>query len=550
MRGILLHRVGCDAYSAGVETLEAAMTRASNLNRRMLLRRAAVLASVSVASAALGACEWPSTSRPKFSAYPFALGVASGDPVNDGFVIWTRLAPDPFDRTSVPADAVTVIWEVARDPRMEGIVQRGEVQARRALAHAVHVEVRGLPPGAPYWYRFRIAGGDASAVGQAWTAPAIGATLDALRFAVASCQHYEQGYFNAYDLMVKDDPRLIVHLGDYIYESSWGDPVRRHDGPEPLSLSEYRDRHALYKLDRSLQAAHAHCPWLVTWDDHEVDNDYQALESEDWQDPAAFVKRRAAAYQAYYEHMPLRRIAIPRASGMQIYQRSVFGDLVDFAMIDNRQYRSPAACRTKEKGGGQVVTAECKELFDDGRSLLGAEQERWLNGVFSRSKSVWTVVGNGEMFSRLFQKTKDGVEGWWTDDWNGFPTARERIIAAMTRTKVANPVFVTGDIHSFWVNDVKQDFRDPASPTVATELVGTSITSAGVPYDVFAKLLPDNPHIKFFDSRKRGYILCDAGRRALTADLRFVEDVRTVKTTGGSLAKFAIEAGKPGAVKA
>lgn len=526
------------------------MKRDVNLSRRMLLRRAAVLASVSVAGAALSACEWPLAGRPKFAAYPFSLGVASGDPVSDGFVIWTRLAPDPFDRASVPDATIPVIWEVARDPKMVAVVQRGEVLARRALAHAVHVELRGLTPGAPYWYRFRIAGGDASAVGQAWTAPQIGAALDNLRFAVASCQHYEQGYFTAYDFMVKDDPKLIVHLGDYIYESSWGDPVRRHDGPEPLTLEEYRDRHALYKSEASLQRAHAHCPWLVTWDDHEVDNDYQALESEDWQDPAAFVKRRAAAYQAYYEHMPLRRIAIPRASGMQLYQRSVFGDLVDIAMIDNRQYRSPAACRSKEKGGGQVVTAECKELFEDGRSLLGADQERWLNGVFSRSKSVWTVVGNGEMFSRLFQKTKEGVEGWWTDDWNGFPTARERVIAAMTRAKVANPVFVTGDIHSFWVNDVKEDFRNPNSATIATELVGTSISSAGVPYDMFAKMLPDNPHIKFFDSRKRGYILCDAGRRALTADLRFVEDVRAVSTTGGSLAKFAVEAGKPGAVKA
>jgi len=521
-----------------------------HFNRRALLGRAAAFASVSVASAALSACEWPLVARPKFNAYPFALGVASGDPVADGFVIWTRIAPDPFDRGSVVDQTVPVIWEVATDAAMTTIVRKGEALARRALAHAVHVEVRDLPSGRPYWYRFRIAGGDASPVGRAWTAAQMGSTLDKLRFAVASCQHYEQGYFTAYDFMVKDDPALVLHLGDYIYESSWGDPVRRHDGPEPLSLEEYRDRHALYKLDSSLQRAHAHCPWLVTWDDHEVDNDYQALESEDWQDPAAFVKRRAAAYQAYYEHMPLRRIAIPRPSGMQLYQRSVFGDLVDVAMIDNRQYRSPAACRSKEKGGGQVVTAECKELFDDGRSLLGAAQERWLNGVFSRSKSMWTVVGNGEMFSRLFQKTKDGVEGWWTDDWNGFPTARERIIGAMTRTKVANPVFVTGDIHSFWVNDVKEDFRNPTSTTVATELVGTSISSAGVPYDQFAKFLPDNPHIKFFDSRKRGYVLCEAGRQAMTVDLRVVEDVRDPKTKDGSLGKFAIEAGKPGAVKA
>jgi alkaline phosphatase D len=521
-----------------------------NLSRRALLRTAAAVASYAIAGAALSACAGPLASRPRVPGYAFTLGVASGDPVGDGFVMWTRLAPNPFDRASLADENIRVIWEVAGDEGMQNVVQRGETIARRQLGHSVHVEVRGLPPGRPYWYRFRLEGGDASPVGGAWTAPQIGSKLDRLRFAVASCQHYEQGYFSAYDFMAKDAPDLIMHLGDYIYESSWGDPVRRHDGPEPQTLEEYRNRHALYKSDPSLQAAHAQCPWLLTWDDHEVDNDYQAFESEDWQDPAAFVKRRAAAYQAYYEHMPIRNIAFPRGANMQLYQRSVFGDLVDFAMIDNRQYRSPAACRTKVRGGGQVVTAECKELFDDGRTMLGPDQERWLTGAFGRSKSLWNVIGNGEMFSRLRQKTKEGKEGWWTDDWNGFPRARERIVVAMTRTKLSNPVILTGDIHSFWVNDVKEDFNNPKAATVATELVGTSITSAGVPYDQFSKFLPANPHVKFFDSRKRGYILCEAGRTAMTVALRTVEDVRDPATKDGTLAKFAIEAGKAGAVPA
>jgi alkaline phosphatase D len=521
----------------------------AKLNRRALLQRAAALASVSIAGATLGAGAWPATARPKFAGYPFTLGVASGDPVSDGFVIWTRLAPHPFERT-IDEEAVPIVWEVASDAQMKNVVQKGTALARRALAHAVHVEVRGLRPQRHFWYRFRIVGGDASPVGRAWTAPLAGTALEKLRFAFASCQHYEQGYFTPYSMMAKDEPDLIVHLGDYIYESSWGEPVRRHEGPEPKTLEEYRDRHALYKTEPNLQAAHAACPWLVTWDDHEVDNDYQGVESEDWQDPSAFVKRRAAAYQAYFEHMPLRRIAAPRDDGMQLYQRSIFGDLVGFAMIDNRQYRSPAACRSKERGGGSVVTTDCKELFDDARSMLGRDQERWLTGSFARSKSLWNVIGNGEMFSRLRQKAADGREGWWTDDWNGFPTARERVIAAMGKSKLSNPVILTGDIHSFWVNDVMADFNDPASATVATELVGTSISSAGVPYDQFAALLPDNPHVKFFDSRKRGYVLCDVGRTALTADLRVVDDIRDPDTKGGSLAKFAIEAGRPGAVTA
>lgn len=525
------------------------MTSLFRLNRRDLLRRAAALAAASIASSGAAGGHARVAQR-KFSAYPFSLGVASGDPVGDGFIIWTRLAPNPFDRSSLPDETIPVIWEIARDERMLNIVKRGEALARSALAHSVHVEVRGLPPGRQYWYRFRVPGGDASAIGQAWTASQIGAPLERFRFAVASCQHFEQGYFTAYDYMVKDAPQLILHLGDYIYESSWGDQVRRHDGPEPFTLEEYRSRHALYKSEPSLQRAHAHCPWLVTWDDHEVDNDYQALESEDWQDAQAFVKRRAAAYQAYYEHMPLRGISVPRDDEMRLYQRSTFGDLVSVAMIDNRQYRSPAACRSKEDGGGQVVTASCDELFESGRSMLGETQERWLTGGFARSKALWNVIGNGEMFSRLHQKTAKGEEGWWTDDWNGFPSARERVITALARSKMPNPVFVTGDIHSFWVNEVKQDFRNPSSASVATELVASSITSAGVPYDQFAAFLPDNPHVKFFDSRKRGYLLCDAGRKSLMANLRTVEDVRDPLTKDGSLGTFVIEAGNPGALRA
>ncbi|MCE9523684.1 MAG: alkaline phosphatase D family protein [Alphaproteobacteria bacterium] len=526
------------------------MKSVSSINRRLLLQRAAALASVSVASATLAACEWPTSSRPVFKSYPFTLGIASGDPVGDGFVIWTRLAPDPFDRASVAEESIPIIWEIASDADMKLVVQKGTAIARRGLGHSVHVEVRGLPSGRPYWYRFRIAGGDASPIGRAWTAPEIGSALQRLRFAFASCQHYEQGYFTPYAMMVKDAPDLILHLGDYIYESSWGEQVRRHDGAEPKTLEEYRNRHALYKTDMHLQSAHAQCPWLVTWDDHEVDNDYQGLESEDWQDAAAFVKRRAAAYQAYYEHMPVRHIAFPRENGMQLYQRSTFGDLLEVSMIDNRQYRSPAACRNPERGGGSVVTADCKELFDDARSMLGKDQERWLTGGFRRSKAKWNVIGNGEMFSRLRQKTDEGKEGWWTDDWNGFPNARERVVAAMAKSKLSNPVILTGDIHSFWINDVKENFNDPNSNTVATELVGTSITSAGVPYEQFAAMLPDNPHIKFFESRKRGYMLCEVGVQSLAAELKVVDDVRDPKTKGSTLAKFAIEAGKPGAVKA
>jgi len=514
------------------------------------MQRAMAAAGVSIAGAYLTGCTSTPVSARRIEFEPFSIGVASGDPVSDGFVIWTRLTPrgpitEGFDET------LDVIWEVATDDRMGTIVQSGTVQALPALGHAVHVELRGLPSGRPYWYRFRLPRGDASATGRAWTAPVLGSTLERFRFAFASCQHYEQGHFTPYDLMAADDVDLVMHLGDYIYESSWGETVRRHDGAEPKSLTDYRNRHALYKSDAALQRAHARTPWLVTWDDHEVDNDYQGLESEDYQAPAEFVKRRAAAYQAYYEHMPLRRIALPKADGMQLFQRSQFGDLMQFAMIDNRQYRSPAACRTPERGGGQVVpVATCKELFEEQRTMLGKDQERWLSSALSRSTARWNIIGNGEMFSRLRQKTSKGEEGQWTDDWNGFPSARQRLIGAMTRSKVSNPVFVTGDIHSFWVNDVKEDFAQEQSKTVATEIVGTSISSAGVSYDTFSALLPQNPHVRFFESRHRGYVLCTAGTGQLDVEFKIVDTVREPVSGGRTLARFVVESGKAGAVRA
>jgi alkaline phosphatase D len=289
----------------------------------------------------------------------------------------------------------------------------------------------------------------------------------------------------------------------------------------------------------------------VTWDDHEVDNDYQGLDSEDWEDHEAFAKRRAAAYQSYYEHMPLRHIAVPRAAEMRLYQRSTFGDLIEFTMLDNRQYRSPEACRTPEHGGGQMVTvAGCKELTDPTRSFIGKEQEAWLYGNMAKAKAKWNAITQSQLFSQLKEKTSDGQEARWTEDWNGYPSARDRIIQKIVQTKLSNPVILGGDIHSFWVNDVKSDFNDPNSATVASEIVGTSLTSAGVPYETFAAMLPDNPHIKFFESRKRGYVMCEATQSAFNADLRIVDDIRDPNTKDGSLAKFTIEAGKPGPQKA
>jgi alkaline phosphatase D len=452
----------------------------------------------------------PLTSRivrgqPRFAADPFALGVASGDPIADGFVLWTRLAPDPLNGGGMPPEAVPVRWEVARDPRFFDIVGRGETLAVPELGHSIHVDVTGLEPDRWYYYRF-IAGGEMSPIGRTRTFPPVGAPKDRLRFAFASCQHYGQGYFTAYDAIMQDDLDLIVHLGDYIYESTWGPKVRFHL-PEPTTLEQYRNQHALYKSDRSLQAAHAWHPFAVTWDDHEVDNDYAAGHAEDPTPVETFLRRRAAAYQAYYEQMPLRVTARPIGPDMTLYTTLTFGDLVSLMMLDNRQYRSDHACQGPEDFGGQLLE-DCAEREQEDRSMLGPEQERWLRGELAGTTARWKIIGQQMLMTQLEQKQGEG-EAWWSDGWDGYPAARRRLLSQIAEQKIDNVVVIGGDIHSFWVSDLKRDFRDPASPTVATEFVGTSVTSEGVPYDRFSGFLPENPHIRFFESRERGYVLAE-----------------------------------------
>lgn len=523
------------------------------LNRRRLLQ----FAAMSAGSGLLAACgglqaqsTWRTPISPRrYSDHPFKLGIASGDPRSDGVVLWTRLAPDPFNRESLPPEVIAIDWELATDPKMEWVVQRGVGYARPEFGHAVHVEVRDLEPGRQYWYRFRT-GGEVSEIGRTVTAPVLGAPLERLRFAFASCQHYEQGYFTAYKHMIEDEPDLILHLGDYIYESSWGEQMRQHEGPEPRTLDQYRNRHALYRTDKDLQAAHAACPWRVTWDDHEVQNDYGGDFSEDFEAQAEFRLRRLAAYQAYYEHMPLRALAAPSSENMQLYNRLPFGDLIEFTMLDNRQYRDEQVCREPKKGGGHVVYADsCPDLANDKRSMLGADQERWLLGGFSRSKAKWNVIAQSMLFSRLHQKNKEGKDGSWTDGWDGYAGNRKRIVDRMVETKLANPVVIGGDIHSFWVCDVKPDYDTAKSPVIASEIIGSSISSAGPPHEMFKAFLPDNPHIKFFDARQRGYVMCEVTQKSLKAHLRTVKDVRDPNTTASTLASYLIENGHPGAQK-
>lgn len=449
----------------------------------------------------------------------------------------------------MPPDAIPVEWEVATDDRMSQVVQRGVATATPAWAHAVHVEVDQLEPARWYWYRFRV-GGEVSGIGRTRTAPAASADSDRLRFAFASCQQYEQGYFVAYRHMLKDDLDLIIHVGDYIYESSWGaNLVRAHGAPEPKTLDEYRVRHALYKSDPDLQAAHATYPWLCTWDDHEVQNDYANDRSEHLDPPEWFLQRRAAAYRAYYEHMPLPSPMVPQGPNMRIHTRVGFGRLADIVLVDDRQYRSHQPCAAPGRGGANVVE-DCQARLDPRITMFGDQQERWLMDGLGRSTARWNVIAQQTLMAQLDRKPGPGQK-FWTDGWDGYPAARRRLLEYIGQRKPANPVVLGGDVHSFWVTDLKPDFDDPRSPVVATEFVGTSITSQfRRPQAEVDALLADNPHIRLGNGTRRGYVRIEITRDRLRADLRTVRSVTRPSAEVDTLATFVIEDGRPGAVRA
>jgi alkaline phosphatase D len=518
---------------------------ASTVSRRHFMRDALALAAASLVTPTLGR---RARAQVRFSGYPFTLGVASGCPLPESVVLWTRLAPEPLNGGGMEAVRVEVQWELARDEHFHAVVQKGSVWTAQELGHSVHVEVQGLEPARWYWYRFLV-GDEVSPVGRTRTAPAVNAPLERFRFAVASCQHYEQGYFSAYRHMAADDVDLVVFVGDYIYESSWGEKlVRRHSGPEPFTLVEYRNRYAQYHSDPDLQHMHAQVPWLVTWDDHEVDNDY-ANEQSEHLDPQ-FLMRRAAAYQAYYEHMPLRHSARPRGPHVRLYDRYMFGQLLQMYVLDDRQYRSPQVCPRPGTGGSAVVpAAQCPDLRDPGRTLLGADQERWLLEALGASPTRWNVLVQQTLMAQL-DRQPGPEQTFWTDGWDGYSAARARLLTFMAQQRPANPLVVGGDVHSYWVCDLKPDFDDPQSPVVATEFCGTSITSQGPSQERADALRAENPHVTFVNTDKRGYVYIDLTPARCEARLRVLDSEKKRASALATLASFVVEDGRPGAVTA
>lgn len=513
--------------------------REGGVSRRLFLAYGAALATLPTLAGRASAA----ARRVAFADDPFGLGVASGDPTSTGVVLWTRLAPRPLEPGGgMGREAVEVGWEVASDEAIRDVVRRGTAVATPQLGHSVHVEADGLKPDRWYWYRFR-AGDAQSPVGRARTFPEASARPERLRFAFASCQHYEQGLFTAYEHMAKDDLDLVVHLGDYIYEyGGTENRVRKHVGKKLATLDDYRIRYAQYRSDPLLKGMHARCPWVVTPDDHEVENNYAGeIPEHTGADPVAFLKQRAAAYQAYYEMMPLRRTSLPRGPRMQLYRRAPFGRLADLLVLDTRQYR------TDQPNGDRG--ADLNEFaLDPKNTLLGADQAGWLMASLLESEATWNVLAQQVMMGMVDQSVGEDRR-YSMDQWPGAAAERIRLVEFLADRRVPNPVVLTGDIHSNWVNDLRVDDRKAETPVVATEFVGTSISSGGngndAPRNVQA-LLAENPCVKF-TNRQRGYVRCTVTPSSWRSDYVVVPDVTRPGGAAIDRASFVVEAGKPGA---
>ncbi|MBD2338798.1 alkaline phosphatase [Calothrix sp. FACHB-156] len=479
----------------------------------------------------------------RFSDNPFKLGVASGEPYANSVVIWTRLAPEPLNGGGMPPVNVPVRWEVSTDSSMRRIVAKGREFATPELGHSVRAIVEGLRPSTWYWYRF-YAGNQASRIGRTRTAPVPGSNLNKFNFALASCQNYQQGYYTAYKYMAQDDLDLVVHVGDYIYEggiSTTG--PRQHNSAEILTLEDYRNRHALYKLDANLQEAHAMFPWIVTWDDHEVENNYaddiSEIDTEPDQDRAIFLQRRAIAYQVYYEHMPLRPFSRPKGPDMQLFRRLSFGNLATFHVLDTRQYRTDQPC-------GDGTKERCPEVFDPQATILGQTQEDWLYKGLSKSEGRWNILAQQVPIAQRDTKAGEG-QTFSMDKWDAYLADRDRLMDFLAQQKPSNPVSLAGDVHNHWAMDLKADFNNPQSAIVGSEFVCSSISSGGDGNETIPAYVnsSDNPHIKFYNNR-RGYVRCTLTPNLWKADYLSMSEVTTPSGTLSKRASFVVENDRPG----
>ena len=480
------------------------------LTRRLFLGSAASLVAVPAIIRA----------QSRWRGNPFTLGIASGDPSPDGFVIWTRLAPEPLEsHGGMPIEQVPAAWEVASDEGFQSIVARGNTVALPELAHSIHVEVAGLQPNRPYFYRFE-AGGERSVAGRARTLPLVAAAPSKLRFGVAGCQDYQSGYYTAFRHLAGEELAFVFHYGDYIYEYGPDSPaVRQHASPLISSLDDYRRRYAQYKADADLQSAHAAHPFFVTFDDHEVRNDWAGdIDDDDNVPPEVFRLRRQSAFQAWYEHMPVRRSQWPNGSEIQMYRRARFGDLAEFDFLDTRQFRTNQPC-----GDGYRVA--CADVTSAKAHMISAEEEAWLMQNLQSRDARWNVVAQQVMMmslDRRWEKEDAPRKLLNLDSWAGYEAQRERLLARMSGLN--NVVVITGDEHTNYAGLLHDRDRP-----VAVEFVSTSITSDGDGQDIPGwgpKFMANNPQLKFINNQ-RGYLTCDVTPGEWHTNFMVVDKVST-----------------------
>jgi alkaline phosphatase D len=529
------------------------------MHRRRFLQG---LAAAGVAGAAAGRLLGPgdahavATPRPRrtptLSDDPFRLGVASGDPRPNAVVLWTRLALDPLSPEPMPTIDVPVTWEIARDERFSKVIADGEENTGPDVGHSVHVDARGLEPDREYWYRFRT-GGFESPVGRTRTAPARRSRRRNLRFAVTSCQAYQGGYYTAYEQLSRDDLAFVVFLGDYIYELAPGS-ARSHGLDPAQTLDEFRRFYAIHHADPQLQVAHGALPWVATWDDHEVEDNYAGLEPGavglviDPDAAAKFPAKRAAAYRAWWENMPVRGRP-PSDDGLRIYRALQFGRLLTLAIADDRQYRSPvpsgegAGDLPRSAGGGPQLP----DAFDPRATMLGRRQERWLERTLADSDTSWNVLAQQTIMAQVDRAPDDDARGFSMDAWDGYVAARNRLLDHVHEADVSNFVTVGGDIHTSAVTDVHRDFHREASPVVGTELIAPPVSSLELLPDGFVDGARRNPHIHLYDTDNHGYLRCEMSARELRADFVYVStiDQPTAEPVAGT--SWVIEDGRPGA---
>ncbi|MEU9999855.1 alkaline phosphatase D family protein [Streptomyces sp. NPDC050848] len=525
---------------------------ARHFGRRRFLTAtgAAAALAFAVQLPAAGAASAAELNPRRITENPFTLGVASGDPLPGSVLLWTRLAPRPFEPDAgLPRTRVAVRWELAHDERFTRVVRRGSATAHPEFHHSVHVPVDHLDTDRVYYYRFLV-GDWTSPVGRTRTAPAAGARISELRIAAVSCQAYHDGYFTAYRHLAQEDVDVVFHLGDYLYEyavNATGGARAYTDrrlpavfNRETITLEDYRLRYALYKSDPDLMAAHAAHPFAVTWDDHETENNYAGDTPENDVPPEEFLLRRAAAYRAYWENQPLRRPQQPEGADMRLYRRLRFGQLAQFDVLDTRQYRSDQAY-----GDGWRVPGP--ESEDPSRTMTGATQERWLLDGWSASRALWNVVPQQVVFAER-RDVPTAAFKLSMDSWDGYPASRQRILDGAAAAGVENLMVLTGDVHVGYGLDIKADHRDPASRTVGTEIVATSIASGKDGADRpanYDNLTAANPHLKFYNGR-RGYVTVALGQDSARADFRTVAAVTTPGAPVTTAGSYVTEAGNPG----